>query len=293
MNNLDPYKILNIHKNYTLSELKNNYKIVAKKVHPDRGGNQELFNLVSLAYKKLHEEYKLKQINKQFNDLKSDFTTFKDNQNNTQKRNTKINKTSYQNNSDNFSDVFNKVYEDNKIKNQFDNGYGDMMLENTGDRSDINIDKKIHSMKNFNSAFDSEPISKYNKKLIRYKEPEALPSSCKTLKYTELGGGKIKDFSTETNNLQCVDYRRAHSTSKLIDHSAVRARTEYKDINSIESERSNVSYKMSDEDLKKMAYLKKKEELKERKRIERQKKLDLLAEKNFENINKLMVGFKK
>ena len=52
-------------------------------------------------------------------------------------------------------------------------------------------------MKNFNSAFDSEPISKYNKKLIRYKEPEALPSSCKTLKYTELGGGKIKDFGNK------------------------------------------------------------------------------------------------
>ena len=39
-----------------------------------------------------------------------------------------------------------------------------------------------------------------------------------------------------------------------------------------------------------MAYLKKKEELKERKEL-KDKKLDLLAEKNFENINKLIVGF--
>ena len=33
-----------------------NYKRVAKKCHPDKGGSEELFNLVTLCYKKLYEE---------------------------------------------------------------------------------------------------------------------------------------------------------------------------------------------------------------------------------------------
>ena len=56
--NIDPYKILNISKNYDLEELKIKYKKIARKVHPDKGGSEQLFNLVTLCYKKLYEEYK-------------------------------------------------------------------------------------------------------------------------------------------------------------------------------------------------------------------------------------------
>ena len=58
MNNLDPYKILNIHKNYN-----NDSKIIIIVKKSSRWVIKKVFNLVSLAYKKLHEEYKLKQIN--------------------------------------------------------------------------------------------------------------------------------------------------------------------------------------------------------------------------------------
>ena len=66
MDNINPYDILGIHKNFTIEELKDKYKRVAKKTHPDKGGSEELFRLVTLCYKKLYEEYKLKQIDKQF-----------------------------------------------------------------------------------------------------------------------------------------------------------------------------------------------------------------------------------
>ena len=55
------YEILGISKNFTLDELKDKYKRIAKRVHPDRGGNEQTFKLVTLAYKKLYEEYKLKK----------------------------------------------------------------------------------------------------------------------------------------------------------------------------------------------------------------------------------------
>jgi len=290
-NNINPYKILGLHKNYTIDELKNRYKIVAKKAHPDRGGSEELFNLVTLCYKKLYEEYKLKKINKQFNELKLDFNNYTETQHNQQRKNKYLNQNNSYNLND-FQDTFNKVYDNHKISNPFDNGYGDMMLESSKDREDINITKKVSNMKQFNSVFNSEPISKYNKKMIVYKEPEALPSSSKTLKYTELGIDNIKDFSTETTNLTCSDYKKAHSTSRLADPRLMNNRPNYNNMNDIEADRSNISYVMSEEDLIKEARRIKKEKKIELKRLKKQEELDKIAEEKFALINNLMLRYK-
>ena len=289
--NINPYKILGIHKNYTIEELKDRYKRVAKQAHPDRGGSEALFNLVTLCYKKLYEEYKLKRINKQFNDLKLDFNNYTEQQNNSQRRNQYLEENNRYNQND-FQDTFNKVYDDHKISNPFDNGYGDMMLESRPDREDINISRKVNNMKQFNTAFESEPISKYNKKMIVYKEPEALPSSTKTLKYTELGIDNVKDYSTETNNLYCADYKRAHSTTRLADPRLMKNRTSFNNMGDIKASRSNISYTMTEEDLIKEAKRKRKEQKLEQRRLRKQQELDNQAEKNFHLINNLMLRYK-
>lgn len=295
--NINPYKILGIQKNYSLEELKEKYKIIAKKAHPDRGGSEELFNLVTLCYKKLYEEYKLKRINKQFNDLKLDFSQYTEQQNNVQRRNQYLDQETVQQNgsrynTNDFQDTFNRVYDDHKVNNPFDNGYGDMMLESRPDREDINISRKVNNMKQFNNAFESEPLNKYNKKMIVYKEPEALPSSSKSLKYTELGTDNIKDFSTETNNLHCSDYKKAHSTNRLADPRLMNNRRQFNNIGDVEADRSNISYVMTEEDLIKEAKRKRKEQKLEQKRIRKQQELDNKAERNFELINNLMVRYK-
>ena len=302
MDNFNPYEIIGVSKRFTLDELKYNYKKVAKRVHPDRGGNEKLFKLVTLAYKQLLEIHKLKQINKEFNELKSDFQEFTTNQDNQQRRhrdlhrNSKKSSRSRQNQQDsngNFGDMFNKIYEENKIEDVYDRGYGDLMTESDANRPDIDIKKTVNSMKNFNQAFDSAPISKHNKKIIKYRDPIALPTSLKTLQYTEIGIDKLSDFSTETSNLSCVDYKKAHSTSKLIDKNYVRQRTGYNDIGGLEAERANIDYNMSEEDLRKQAYLKKKEQLKELKRLERLQQMDMMHQESFNRVNELMVNYKQ
>jgi curved DNA-binding protein CbpA len=293
---MNPYKILGIHKNYTLDELKNRYKIVAKKAHPDRGGNQQLFTIVTLCYQKLHEEFKLKQIDKQFNDLKIDFNNYTDTQNNKQRRNSKIPDYKHKQNSttqkNDFKDVFNDVYDKHKIENPFDNGYGDMMLDSKTTREDIDINRKINNMKQFNTVFESEPLNNYNKKIIEYKEPEALPSSIKSLSYSELGIDNIKDFSTSSNNLECSDYKKAHSMNRLADHRLMSNRKKFNNINDIEADRSNISYIMTNEDLIKETRRKKKELKLQQRRILKQQELDNISGKNFEKINKLMISYK-
>lgn len=306
MDNFNPYEIIGVSKRFTLEELKYNYKEVAKKVHPDRGGNEKLFKLVTLAYKQLLEIYKLKEINKEFNELKSDFQEFTTNQDNQQRRHRDLNRSSdrsskkssrsRQNQPDlngNFGDMFNKVYEENKIDDIYDRGYGDLMTESDANRPDIDIKKTVNSMKNFNQAFDDTPISKHNKKIIKYRDPIALPTSLKTLQYTEIGIDKLSDFSTETSNLSCVDYKKAHSTSKLIDKNYVRQRSGYNDIGGLKAERANIDYNMSEEDLRKQAYLKKKEQLKELKRLERLQQMDMMHQESFNRINELMVNYKQ
>ena len=306
MDNFNPYEIIGVSKRFTLEELKYNYKKVAKRVHPDRGGNEKLFKLVTLAYKQLLEIHKLKQINKEFNELKSDFQEFTSNQDNQQRRHRDLHRSSdrsskkssrsrqnQQDSNGNFGDMFNKVYEENKIDDVYDRGYGDLMTESDANRPDIDIKKTVNSMKNFNQAFDSAPISKHNKKIIKYRDPIALPTSLKTLQYTEIGIDKLSDFSTETSNLSCVDYKKAHSTSKLIDKNYVKQRGQYNDINGLEAERANISYTMDDAELKKQAYIKKKEHLKELKRLEKLQQMDLLNEQQFNRINELMINYKQ
>ena len=291
MSNINPYEILGVTKNFTLDELKDKYKRVAKKVHPDRGGSQQLFNLVTLAYKKLVEEYKLKKINKQFNELKTDFSNYSDTQNNAQKRNPEFSKPQYQSND--FREVFNRTYDNHKVHSAYDNGYGNFMIESDGRREDINIAKKVNNMKQFNSAFEAEPLNNYNRRMIVYKEPEALPSSSKSLKYTELGVGKIKDFSSSTNNLDCTDYKAAHSMNRLADPRMMNNRRNFNSIDDVQADRSNISYQMSEEDLRKQAIKQKKEQLRELRRQERQQQMDRQSQKNFERVNKLLLQFKK
>ena len=299
--NLNPYKILGVSKYYDLDELKQKYKLLAKKVHPDKGGSEQLFKLVTLCYKKLAEEYKLKRINKQFNELKTGFSDYKDkHQSNTTFNPQNIYQNKYQKQKKhsqaqpvNFKDMFNKIYDDNKIHDAFDDGYGRLMHKSDPRREDINIEKKVSSMKNFNNTFENQNISKINQKMIVYKEPIALPTSHKTLKYAELGVDKINDYSDSSQNLECMDYRKAHSTSRLIDPRLVKQRDDYRNLGAIESARSNISYQMSEEDILKEALEQKKQQLKEQKRIEKQKQMDKLAEQKFNLINQLMLQYKK
>ena len=76
-NFIDYYKILNIDIEASLSEIKNNYLKLAKKNHPDQGGNTEMFQLICKAYECLYnkdkrKEYDLVYLKRSFDELKED-----------------------------------------------------------------------------------------------------------------------------------------------------------------------------------------------------------------------------
>lgn len=286
---IDPYKTLGVPRNFTLEQLKTSYKKLALSVHPDKtpGNSDYMFKIVTKCYKKLSDEFKNRESDKQYNELKSDFIK------NTEKA------KKYENPDIDLSKKFNirqfnQVFDDNRIPTVTDSGYKEWMDKNELKEAP-DLGKNI-TKESFNEQFEryaDETKDKTNKYIIKYREPEALQMS-KKLNYIELGTENIDDYSGENKSnrdLNYMDYRIAHSTTRLVDPTAVKDRKEYKTVGEYEKSRTNIK-KLSDKEL---AYIEKKkhiELLEEKKKEEYQKTLDKLTFENFKKLNKLMLGQK-
>jgi len=62
---IDPLKVLGLPKNYTAEMLKESYKRLALKAHPDKGGSEYLFKLLTECYKYLANDLKKRANDKQ------------------------------------------------------------------------------------------------------------------------------------------------------------------------------------------------------------------------------------
>ena len=279
----DEYEILGIDKGCSLNELKKAYKKRALQYHPDRGGNKAIFSLIKKSYNKLlaefeHENQFVNKINQEVRKTSYDGNVVSGFQNrHVDKDNFNINK-------------FNKVFNDYRIDDETDGGYGDLMnnkLEN------VELDKTINrssnfSVNSFNQNFNQQKQKATTNKIIEYKEPEALVSA-DAIGFSELGGGKIGDYSSSQSNLQYTDYKKAHITeTTLIDPNEVNYK-QYGSVNDLKRDRANVRHDMSAEE--QYAYNKRKEEeqYKEQQRRERMRQRDGIIEQQFNRINTNML----
>ena len=123
---LNPYKILGIPKEFNEQMLKKAYLKKAMKTHPDRGGSKDEFQKVTIAYtvlkKKLKEQGEIHHHHELRDNAKNYMSTQQGGGSSTG-QNINFDK-------DNFDSVlFNKIYEENKIEEAFDHGYGSWMNE--------------------------------------------------------------------------------------------------------------------------------------------------------------------
>lgn len=296
--NIDPYKILSVKKNFTLEELRNNFKKLAHIVHPDnkKTGSHDDFILLKTCYKQLFDEYRLKENDKQYSELKANFDTYKNAQETTNVRNTEL-KTDYSKDSK-FQKDFNETFEKFKIESVYDRGYGDLMKSHSSIREDINIDNSMgpgkFNKKKFNAQFDKLPINS-EKKIIKYSAPEPL-MSCNHLAYSDLGLTSIDDFSGENDTLKRLnytDYMKAYTTTRLIDPNSVETRKEYKSIDDIKKHRAKVSYEMSEADMIKQHKEDLINEQKEKDRVSAMQNLDDLYTNQYNKVNKVMLKYQR
>jgi curved DNA-binding protein CbpA len=260
--NVDPYKILNLSRNYTLAQLKENYKRIALELHPDKYvGSKEVakatFQILTQCYKTLLQEWKDRQQHdhQEVRQQVKQFLAAQDAQPQPTKQKFDI-------------EHFNTHFQNTRLRDTFDDGYEDWMQRN-------DPEEKAHSKK---SAF-----------IVHYKEPVSAHGS--KLGYVELGLDKVRDFSGENDSLKrlnFMDYRLAHTTEKIIDPDKVKARREYKNISDLENERSNI--KMDDKELDRYMRMKKREEQQDNMRMDRVRKRDAFMQDHFQKAQPLFLS---
>lgn len=289
LQSIDPYKMLELPTNFSLEQLRNNYKRIALQVHPDKaGGSEYMFKLVTECYKTLLSELKLKQADKQYTELKSGFTDYVDSQNHHQYQNKEINA----NIGKRFSLTrFNQVFEENREKDIHDEGYKQWM-ESQDVREPPKLKNNISNDK-FNTYFEryaEKQTDPRHKMLVKYKEPEAMLMT-KKIAFTELGVDQIDDFSGENKslkNLNYMDYKLAHTTTRIVDPSLVK-RKEFNNLQEIERDRANIK-QLSAKELAFIEKKKQKEDIKEQRRQETQVQMDIRSAEQFQKLHKLMLS---
>jgi curved DNA-binding protein CbpA len=273
---IDPYKILEVRKNFTLDELKENYKKIALRVHPDKGGNEYMFNLVTSCFKELMREYKRRISDVQHDELKTAFTKYSSQTAQQQKGPDRFN-----------LEKFNKLFEENKMPDVADIGYDDWYKKEDKSKDPA---FKGGSQEAFNRHFDKYvKASGESKHIVKYKEPEALFSG-KKIHCMDLGVQDVDDFSGDNTSLKKLnfsDLKLAHTTSRIVDPRQV-SRAEYKSIDELKKDRGNVRFEMNNDEKK--DYIRKQQHQQEME-YQRQtflKQKDNEIERHYQRVNNLL-----
>lgn len=296
---LDPYQVLGVRKNFTFDELKDAYRNIARVVHPDKGGTDQLFQMVTDCFRTLAKEYKMRTSDRPHWELKKESERFYDRQMQDVRQPSPFTsappQTSRQNN-DNFLDRFNRMFDENKLEDDENAvGYAHMMAPSSKKREDISVPKILNKFntETFHKTFDAVTLAP-SKEVAVYREPEALPLARK-IQYTELGAEKPGDFSSgegnNKRNLQYTDYMVAHTTTRLVDPRAIKERKNYKNVEQYESDRAQVTQApMTDEERRWMEQKARSEEMAEANRLQRLNQRDQIISLHHQKVNQLMLG---
>jgi len=258
MNNYDPYKILQVNYTDNLVTIRNAFKRLALIHHPDRGGNQHIFDLCTRAYRDIYtfKQQQQKQLHRENRTLsqvkKSRPQTYTE---------VKLNQSEQKDLEKNFNRIFDNV----RIEKPSDIGYGHMMAKSSKSRDDKP------------SLSEKDRFSK--RQLVVYEEPQPIS----TLKdnYEELGESKIKDFSKRHSGsaAQYTDYLVAHSDKDSIESMTNVRNTNYKSMDDLLQSRKGISYKMTSQDQQKY-------DMKIHREKEMEQKRQMLFYKHKEDVSK-------
>lgn len=282
---MNPYEVLGMPQNFTLEQLRDKYKTIAMKVHPDRpGGSDYLFKLVTAAYKELVKNHASRMDDKQFQELKKESRREIQPQKEGKTSSFNINK-------------FNRVFEENKLPDEAaDTGYKEWMsrTQPAPQKQQVKVSKKLVNKFNidrFNEAFDQIPASQSSKTITKYKEPAPMISSASRLTCTELGVDKVNDYSgdAQKSGLVFTDYKKAHTTTRLITPEMLKkGELKQLSLDHVEKERSSISYTMTDKEKDEYERKLKNYEHKEKQRLEAIRKKDRLIEQQYMRLNNLL-----
>lgn len=279
-------KIFELDKNYDETSLKKSYLKLAMIHHPDKGGDTQSFKKLQMAYKLLLKKLSEKDNDKDHHQFKSESKGYLSEQQSNNLVNINL--------SEKFdNDQFNKLYEENRMEDVYDNGYSGWIEKNK-------VDEDTSHKKLFNGGFDGEKFNtifnenmkkKSSRSIVKYEEPKVDISFRGKDSIVTLGQDKINDFSGEcSSGLSFRDYKDAYTNTCLIDIHSVDISKRSKNMKEQSLQRKNINYSMSEQDLKKEKIKKLYEEKKEKERVQRLQQTDQKHFDAYTAIHQRMLG---
>lgn len=253
-------KLFGVGDNYESNHIKTRFKELALIHHPDRGGSQLAFEALVDMYKCLHKHLQQSR--------EADFNTMRNAARSAP--HAKVPPENDQRKKENiaegdFSSRFNAFYEKHHIPDPNNEGYNNFINE-----ADVRVTN------------DNYTVTKYN-------EPKPQVLGRGALGCTELGT-RQNDFSGEEGRLLYTDYRRAHTTGKLIDEATANVRQDFRSIEDYERHRErNQNNPVTEEETNRMHEYLRYQEKTERDRMRRLRKSDSRAFEHFEKVNQLRI----
>ena len=245
-----------------MAQLKSSYRKIALKFHPDRpGGNAQKFQVVTKAYMTLLEDLKMREPQRDFTELKQSSRDFAEKQQQDLPRNQSVVVGAGSKKFD--SQLFNKIYEENRLHKPEDDGYGKWMSDNELEEKDIEkneIFSDNFNIRVFNSTFNSS-VKKPQDQIVKYEGPMAINAA--NAPSAELGNDKIDNYGGNGYS----DYREAHTQQRLIGEEEIKERQKFKTVEELKAHRSNM-VPLTLEEIRTIESQKKKDEEKELKRQE-------------------------
>jgi curved DNA-binding protein CbpA len=240
---LDPYEVLNVNYDASLLEIREAFKKLVLMHHPDRGGNPRSFQLIKGAYSYIFKELKKEEeLQKKKQRTLKTYRQQRQQQNQKHFENTKQERESPIVSAKDFNiNNFNRLYDNYRVEDADDHGYGTYMEQNGQVRSE-----DINQIKN-------SQLKRFDKQtMIIYEEPESMRP---TDSFDTIGKDKTGDFTSGFNindkkkKIAYTDYMRAHSEAEQISSNTPNVRQgDYKSVDQLRQQRGNISYELSDQD---------------------------------------------
>ena len=242
---MDPYVLLNVRRNCTEDELKASFKRMSKRVHPDRGGDEHLFKLLTDAFRQLMAETRARRGDSTHEELKRGYARASSSAAEPGDRGSEgsegMPRMFATRDAKENARRFNQFFEENRFVSDENDGYGAQMSAppGSGNRDDVEAPRTYagpYSRTRFNEAFESRVKPPAERRVAVY--DELASAFGPAFQVSTLDGRRPDDFSGASGNLQYVDYMKAHTTSRIVDPTMVAERPAFRNVEELERTRS-------------------------------------------------------
>lgn len=292
----DAHALLGIVKGAPPKEVERAYRRQAMKVHPDRGGSQEAFTLLTKAYLSILEDLKAERSSRMnYGEMKQESQDYIDDQG-------RSGPAPLGSGQGFDRQKFNQLFDETRLDEVVDEGYSEWIKQTPTEGRSSNVNSghfsDKFSLKVFNSTFENQrnidDEIPEETGIVNYSEPIAAPIT--KINFTELGQNNISDFGKvssidSSKSLGYTDYKQAMTNTHLLNqrdrNTTIR---QYQDVDELEKDRESISYEMDSTQQSHYNQWKDHETKLENMRQERLRQRDSLVTDRFQEVQRTLLG---